>query len=87
MISAALNYPPGVANDDADEDAAKARVDAALEAASEELGLASYYRDCVRPLLKQPREQWPTCCGGGCEPCSQLLVSVAMRVQDLLAKK
>lgn len=66
--------------------AAKARVDAALEKASDELGLASYYRDCVRPLLVQPREQWPTCCGGRCEPCSQILVLVADRVQTLLGE-
>ena len=59
-------------------------MDAALAKASDELGLASYYRDCVRPLLAQPREQWPTCCGGNCEPCSQLLVLVADRVQALL---
>ena len=26
-----------------------------------ELGLASYYRDCVRPLVRQPRGQRPTC--------------------------
>lgn len=60
-------------------------VDSALEQASDELGLASYYRDCVRPLLEQPREQWPTCCGGTCEPCSQLLVRVADRTLSLLA--
>lgn len=68
---------------DSDSDA----LDAALTAAGEELGLADYYRDCVRPLLKQPREQWPTCCGGSCEPCSQLLVLVADRVHALLAKR
>jgi hypothetical protein len=64
----------------------RARVDAALEKASDELGLESYYRDCVRPLLGQPREQWPTCCGGTCEPCSQILVLVADRVQTLLGE-
>ena len=67
-------------------DGDRAATDAALEKASDELGLASYYRDCVRPLLAQPREQWPTCCGGACEPCSQLLVLVADRVQTLLGK-
>ncbi len=71
---------------DDDATAAKAALDAALEKASDELGLATYYRDCVRPLLGQPREQWPTCCGGTCEPCSQILVLVADRVQTLLAK-
>jgi hypothetical protein len=70
-----------------DADDAKARLDAALEKASDELGLESYYRDCVRPLLGQPREQWPTCCGGTCEPCSQILVLVAERVQTLLGQK
>lgn len=64
----------------------RAALDAALAKASDELGLASYYRDCVRPLLNQPREQWPTCCGGTCEPCSQILVLVADRVQTLLGK-
>lgn len=59
-------------------------LDEALEAASNELNLATYYRDNVRPLLRQPREQWPRCCGGGCEPCNQLLVLVAERVQELL---
>jgi hypothetical protein len=65
---------------------AKDALDAALVKASEELGLETYYRDCVRPLLGQPREQWPTCCGGTCEPCSQILVLVADRVQTLLGK-
>ena len=72
-----------------DAEAAKSAKDAlddALAKASEELGLETYYRDCVRPLLGQPREQWPTCCGGTCEPCSQILVLVADRVQTLLAK-
>jgi hypothetical protein len=74
---------------DATEDeasATRAALDAALTKASEDLGLESYYRDCVRPLLGQPREQWPTCCGGMCEPCSQILVLVADRVQTLLGK-
>jgi hypothetical protein len=66
--------------------ATRAALDAALTKASDELGLESYYRDCVRPLLGQPREQWPTCCGGTCEPCSQILVLVADRVQTLLGK-
>ena len=73
-----------------DDDEANANVkqalDAALAKASDELGLETYYRDCVRPLLGQPREQWPTCCGGTCEPCSQILVLVADRVQTILGK-
>ena len=66
--------------------ATKAKLDAALVRASDEMGLADYYRDCVRPLLRQPREQWPSCCGGNCEPCNQLLVRVAERVQSLLGE-
>jgi hypothetical protein len=72
--------------DDQQPDVTRAALDAALTKASDELGLESYYRDCVRPLLGQPREQWPTCCGGTCEPCSQILVLVADRVQTLLGK-
>jgi len=57
---------------------------AALQQAGEECGLQDYYRDCVRPLLLMPMTQWPTCCGSNCEPCSQILVSVAARVCELL---
>ena len=58
-------------------------LEAALVRASEECGLQDYYRSMVRPLLNMPRSQWPTCCGGGCEPCAQLLVRVAERVLEL----
>jgi hypothetical protein len=61
-------------------------VDTALVQASQELGLQEYYRDMVRPLLRMPRTQWPSCCGGGCEPCAQTLVLVAERVLNLLAE-
>ena len=56
----------------------------ALTQAGEECGLQDYYRDCVRPLFMMPITQWPMCCGSNCEPCSQLLVTVAMRVCELL---
>ena len=59
-------------------------VEEALTAASDELGLQVYYRDCVRPLLGMNEEGWPQCCGGGCEPCAQTLVSVARRVREIL---
>lgn len=58
----------------------------ALDEAGEEFRLQSYYRDLVRPILKLPRKQWPSCCGGHCEPCAQVLVAVADRVQDLLGE-
>jgi hypothetical protein len=57
---------------------------AALTQASEEFGLQDYYKDCVRPLLSMPITQWPSCCGGGCQPCSQTLIAVATRVCQLL---
>jgi hypothetical protein len=56
----------------------------ALQRAGEELGLADYYRPCVRPLFTMPSTQWPLCCAGSCEPCAQLLVAVAERVCNLL---
>lgn len=58
-------------------------LEAALEQASDEIGLPSYYRSCVRPLLRQPKHEWPTCCGAGCDPCAQTLVAVAERVFSL----
>jgi hypothetical protein len=57
---------------------------AALRQASTELGLADYYEPCVRPLFHMPVQQWPTCCGAGCEPCAQTLVAVANRIAELL---
>jgi hypothetical protein len=59
-------------------------LEAALTRASERHGLQVHYRDCVRPLLGMPREQWPSCCGGGCEPCNATLVAVAHDVYALL---
>ena len=58
--------------------------EAALTRASEELKLADYYRDGVRPLFNMPRTQWPRCCGRGCEPCAEQLIDVAQRVIELL---
>lgn len=57
---------------------------AALQRASEENGLAEWYRDCVRPLLRTGPEGWPRCCGGGCEPCNEQLIRVARRTRELL---
>ena len=61
-----------------------AEFNAALARAGDEIGLADYYRDCVRPLFAMPVSQWPLCCGGGCDPCAQKLVAVATRVCELL---
>jgi len=61
-------------------------VDAALKKASAELGLQEWYRDCVRPLLRTGAEGYPRCCGGGCEPCNQLLCNVADRTLQLLGR-
>lgn len=57
---------------------------AALRQASTELGLADYYEPCVRPLFHMPAQQWPMCCGGGCQPCAQTLIAVANRIAELL---
>jgi hypothetical protein len=59
-------------------------LESALVAASEEVGLADYYRDCVRPLLGVPSIGWPRCCGGQCEPCAETLCAVARRVHEIL---
>jgi hypothetical protein len=61
-------------------------LDQALAQASDENGLAEYYRDIVRPLLREPY-LWPRCCGGGCEPCAEQLVRVATRTLILLGRE
>jgi hypothetical protein len=61
--------------------------EAALVQASEEHRLAEWYRDCVRPIVKLPRERWPRCCGRGCEPCTDQLVAVAERIALLLGSR
>jgi hypothetical protein len=56
----------------------------ALHTAADERGLQVWYRDLVRPLLRDPEGRWPRCCGAQCEPCAQLLVGVAARTLVLL---
>jgi hypothetical protein len=65
-------------------DTKSAAFQAALNQASDELGLQDYYRSCVRPLFSLPVNHWPSCCGARCEPCMQVVVAVAYRVCDLL---
>ncbi|MBU8897567.1 hypothetical protein KRR26_18275 [Corallococcus sp. M34] len=65
-------------------DSTPADLDAALARASAELQFPSYYQACVRPLLRNPEGHWPRCCGGGCEPCAQTLIQVALRTLELM---
>lgn len=65
-------------------DSYSAQFNHALQQASSELGLQDYYQPCVRPLFSMPMQQWPQCCGGRCEPCAQSLISVAIRIAELL---
>jgi hypothetical protein len=68
-----------------DETEERARVRAAVDEASEEVGLATWYRSSVMPLMKLPESQFPECCGGGCEPCASTLTEVAVRARRKLA--
>ncbi len=65
-------------------DVPEAQLEAALARASEEFQLPSYYQSSVRPLLRNPEGHWPRCCAGGCEPCAQTLIQVALRTLELL---
>jgi len=65
-------------------DISSAEFTTALEQASSEYGLQDYYQPCVRPLFAMPMSQWPLCCGGRCEPCAQSLITVALRMCELL---
>lgn len=59
-------------------DPADPLVQQALAEAADACGLPEHYRSCVRPLLRNPEGRWPRCCGGGCEPCAQTLIDVAV---------
>jgi hypothetical protein len=61
-------------------------LDAAIAQVSEELRLDPAYRSSVRPLLRIPRERWPSCCGGDCAPCASTLVAVAERALEALGR-
>jgi hypothetical protein len=58
----------------------EAKYEAALAAASDEVGLPGYCRAYVRSIVVAPVERWPRCCGSGCEPCNAVLCEVARRV-------
>jgi hypothetical protein len=61
-------------------------LEAALAQAAEENGLAEYYRDIVKPMLREPY-LWPRCCGSNCEPCAEQLIRVAKRTLVLLGRE
>jgi hypothetical protein len=61
-------------------------VEEALARAAEENGLPDYYRDIVKPLLREPYI-WPRCCGSNCEPCAEQLIRVAKRTLMLLGRE
>lgn len=62
-------------------------IDDAIARAGDEWRLDPVYRSIVRPLLRMPRDRWPTCCGSNCEPCSTTLVAIADRALELLGQR
>ncbi len=62
-------------------------IDAAIAKVGDDCRLDPAYRGIVRPILRLPRERWPSCCGGNCDPCSTTLVNVADRVLELLRRR
>jgi hypothetical protein len=65
----------------------RARMLQAIAEASDEVGLDTWYRACVEPLMGLADREMPRCCGGGCEPCSETLVEVAVRARRRLEAK
>jgi hypothetical protein len=63
----------------------RARVRAAIDRASDEVGLEIWYRSCAEPLIALDDAQFPSCCGANCEPCSLTLIEVALRARRILA--
>ena len=68
-----------------DDDPERGLTLVAIDEASEEVGLPSWYRSCVLPLMKVDEDRMPSCCGAGCEPCNETLVEVALRARRRLA--
>jgi hypothetical protein len=68
-----------------DDDPERGRMLEAIAEASDEVGLPSWYRSCVLPLMKVDEDRMPSCCGAGCEPCNETLVEVALRARRRLA--
>lgn len=71
---------------DGDDEAQRARTLAAIDEASDEVGLDPWYRSCVGPLMSVEESRMPQCCGAGCEPCSTILAEVAIRARRKLAR-
>jgi hypothetical protein len=66
-------------------DGERARLLEAIAAAADEVGLDAWYRSSVEPLMGLADRDMPRCCGGGCEPCSETLIEVAVRARRRLA--
>jgi hypothetical protein len=52
--------------------------------AARELGLDPCYVSIVVSLVRTPDAPRPQCCGGGCEPCAEMLNRVADRALERL---
>jgi hypothetical protein len=62
-------------------------LDAAMAQSAEENGLSPAYISIARPMVKDPDAPRPQCCGGGCEPCAELLNRVIERAIAILQAK
>lgn len=65
----------------------RTRIRLAIDEASDEVGLESWYRSCAEPLVFMDASQFPSCCGAGCEPCSHTLIEVAVRARRILERE
>ena len=59
--------------EDALDPALAARLEPHLEPALRENGLDASYRGELLALAATPRDRWPACCGGLCDPCTLAL--------------
>jgi hypothetical protein len=75
-----------MASDDTDQ-TRRARVRAAIDEASDEVGLEIWYRSCAEPLIELDDADFPSCCGANCEPCSLTLIEVALRARVILRRQ
>ena len=66
------------------ESASPTRVAEAVACACREHQLDPSLEGSVHAYLEEDEGEWPSCCGGGCDPCVQTLGSAARRALTLL---
>ncbi len=62
-------------------------LDTALAQALKECGLDPSYTNAIRDMvLSEGENNWPSCCGSGCQECVLIMHTAARRARKLLQR-